>query len=126
MEKTSLRSTTMTIESKYLFIASMDVAKDQEDIFNRVYDTEHIPNLLTVPGVISVARYKRIPLTMYLGGQKKEMIFEGEPTYHAYYEVTSPDVLTSPEWQSAVELGSWPGQVRPHTLNRRHILTEKQ
>ena len=126
MEKTSLRRTIMTIESKYLFIASMDVAKDQEDIFNRVYDTEHIPNLLKVPGVISVARYKRIPLTMYLGGQKKEMIFEGEPTYHAYYEVTSPDVLTSPEWQSAVELRSWPDQVRPHTLNRRHILTEKQ
>ena len=49
----------MTIESKYLFIASMDVAKDQEDLFNRVYDTEHIPNLLKVPGVISVARYKR-------------------------------------------------------------------
>jgi len=116
----------MTIESKYLFIASMDVAKDQEDLFNRVYDTEHIPNLLKVPGVISVSRYKRIPLTMYLGGQKKEMLFEAEPSYHAYYEVTSPDVLTSPDWQSAVELGSWPDQVRPHTLNRRHILTQKQ
>ncbi len=116
----------MTIESKYLFIASMDVAKDQEDLFNRVYDTEHIPNLLQVPGVISVARYKKIPLTMYLGGKRKEMIFEAEPTYHAYYEVTGPDVLTSSEWQEAVELGSWPGQVRPHTLNRRHILTERQ
>ena len=116
----------MTIESKYLFIASMDVAKDQEDLFNKIYDTEHIPNLLKVPGVISVARYKKIPLTMYLGGQKEEMVFESEPTYHAYYEVTSPDVLTSPDWRSAVELGSWPDQVRPHTRNRRHVLTQKQ
>jgi hypothetical protein len=116
----------MTNKSNYLFIASMDVSRDQEDLFNTVYDTEHIPNLLNVPGVISVVRYKKIPLTMYLGGEKKEMIFDAEPTYHAYYEVTSPDVLTSPEWHEAVELGRWPKQVRPHTLNRRHILTQKQ
>jgi hypothetical protein len=43
----------MPINSKYVFVASMDVDLDKEDLFNEVYDTEHIPNLLNVPGVHS-------------------------------------------------------------------------
>jgi len=38
----------MPINSQYLFVASMDVDPDKEDLFNEVYDTEHVPNLLTV------------------------------------------------------------------------------
>jgi hypothetical protein len=41
----------MTINSKYIFVASMDVDPDKEALFNEVYDIEHIPNLLKVPGV---------------------------------------------------------------------------
>ena len=33
----------MTKKSKYLFIASMDVESEQEDLFNEVYDKEHVP-----------------------------------------------------------------------------------
>ena len=46
----------MPIKSKYLFVASMDVDPDKEALFNEVYDTEHVPNLLKVPGVHAVAR----------------------------------------------------------------------
>ena len=46
----------MAIETHYLFTASMDVDPDKEDLFNEVYDTEHIPNLYKVPGLISVTR----------------------------------------------------------------------
>ena len=45
----------MSISARYVFIASMDVDPDKEAIFNEVYDTEHIPLLLTVPGVRSAA-----------------------------------------------------------------------
>ena len=41
----------MPIKSKYLFVASMDMDPDKETLFNEVYDTEHAPNLLKVPGV---------------------------------------------------------------------------
>ena len=41
----------MPIITKYLFVASMDVDPEKEDLFNEVYDTEHVPNLLKVPGV---------------------------------------------------------------------------
>ena len=40
----------MADKAKYIYIAAMDVDADKEDAFNEVYDTEHIPNLLKVPG----------------------------------------------------------------------------
>ena len=46
----------MPINSKYLFVASMDVTPEKEALFNEVYDTEHVPNLLKVPGVHAVTR----------------------------------------------------------------------
>ena len=44
----------MPIATKYLFIVSMDVAKEKEALFNEVYDTEHVPLLMKVPGVKAV------------------------------------------------------------------------
>jgi hypothetical protein len=111
----------MSINAKYLFIASMDVEPDKEDLFNEVYDVEHIPNLLKVPGVRSVTRTKGEPFAISLGGEEKKVAHDG-PTYSAMYEIDSPAVLTSPEWAKAVEQGRWPGAVRPHTRNRRHAL----
>jgi hypothetical protein len=49
----------MTINSDYLFVVSMDVDDDKEALFNEIYDTEHIPNLLKVPGVRGVTRNGR-------------------------------------------------------------------
>jgi hypothetical protein len=112
----------MAGKAKYLFIASMDIDADKEALFNEVYDTEHIPALLKVPGVLSVYRAVREPLTMFIGGEKKTMVAEGEPRYSAYYELASAEVLTSEAWGKAVELGRWPSQVRPFTRNRRHVL----
>ncbi len=112
----------MPIASKYLFIASMDVEPEKEALFNEVYDQEHVPNLLKVPGVISVTRLVAQPLTMSLGGERKDIVAEGEPTYTAFYEIESPEVLVSREWAEAVEAGRWPDEVRPYTKNRRHVL----
>ena len=112
----------MPFTSRYLFSAAMDVEPGKDAIFNEVYDREHVPNLLTVPGVISVARVKKRELTLVLGGERKTIVIEGEPAYNAFYELESPEVLTSKAWAGAVEKGRWPAQVRPHTRNRQHIL----
>ena len=112
----------MAKKANYLFIASMDVDADKEKLFNEVYDTEHIPALLKVPGVLKVYRAVQQPLTMFLGGEKKTIVAEGEPRYSAYYELESAEVLTSAAWGKAVEQGRWPSQVRPFTRNRRHVL----
>jgi hypothetical protein len=112
----------MPIATKYVFIASMDVAPEKEALFNEVYDREHVPNLLKVPGVRSVTRLKTQPASLAIGGAAKPITGEGAPTYTAIYEIDSPDVLASKAWAEAVELGRWPGEVRPFTSNRHHIV----
>jgi hypothetical protein len=54
----------MSINSNYLFVVNMDVDADKEALFNEVYDTEHIPNLLKVPGVHGVTRMAGEPFAM--------------------------------------------------------------
>jgi hypothetical protein len=112
----------MPSHAPYLFSASMDVHPDKEALFHEVYDREHVPSLLTVPGVISVARFKVEPLKLSIGGEIKTIVVEGEPRFGALYEIESPEVLTSEAWAKAVESGRWPAQVRPFTTNRRHLL----
>jgi hypothetical protein len=108
--------------ANYLFTAAMDVEADKEALFNEVYDVEHVPSLLKVAGVVSVTRYTNEPLRVSMGGEIKEVVADGEPKYHAMYEIENPDVLTSQAWADAVEAGRWPGEVRPFTSNRRHTL----
>ena len=112
----------MPLESRYLFTAAMDVEPSKEALFNEVYDREHVPALLAVPGCVAIARFKREPVTMWIGGEKKTIVIENEPTYNALYELESADVLTSPQWADAVERGRWPSQVRPFTKNRKHVM----
>ncbi len=112
----------MPIQSRYLFSASMDVRPDKEAVFNEVYDREHVPLIQSVPGVIAAVRFRTEELTMIIGGEKKKMVVENQPRYTACYELESPDVLVSDAWAKVVDAGRWPGEVRPFTLNRRHVL----
>jgi hypothetical protein len=108
---------------KYRFIVTMDVAPDKEALFNEVYDQEHIPNLLEVPGVLAVTRVKAEPFILNIAGASKEVPVAG-PAYTAIYELESADVLASEAWGKAVEAGRWPGEVRPFTTNRRHVFAK--
>ncbi len=112
----------MSITAKYLFIVSMDVEADKEDLFNEVYDNEHLLHLSRVPGVISARRLKRQPLTVNIGDQTQVITTPDEPTYMAIYEIESPEVLVSEAWAAAGEEGRWSTEGRPYTTNRRHVL----
>ena len=112
----------MPIKAKFLFFASMDVAPEKDALFNEVYDQEHVPMLLKVPGVISVVRLETQPLTLSIGGERQTIVAEGEPKHMAIFEIESPEVLVSDAWAEAVEAGRWPEEVRPYTSNRRHVL----
>ena len=111
----------MPSQGRFLFSAAMDVTPDKEALFNEVYDTEHIPNLLKVPGVYAVTRIKGEPFAVSIGGTEQQVVHTG-PRYSALYEIEGPHVLVSPAWAQAVELGRWPSQVRPYTRNRQHAL----
>jgi hypothetical protein len=101
----------------------MDVAPDKEALFNEVYDQEHIPNLMKVPGVLAVTRVKAQPFTLNIAGAPKDVPV-ADAAYTAIYELESPEVLASEAWGEAVEAGRWPGEVRPFTTNRRHVLAK--
>ena len=106
----------------YLFIASMDVDLDKLDLFNEVYDTEHVPLLKKVRGVVKITRLSKEPLKLSMGGEVIEIDSPEEPNFAAYYWIESPDVLISDAWAHAIEEGRWPECVRPFTKNRRHVL----
>jgi hypothetical protein len=100
----------------------MDIDPEKEDLFNEVYDTEHIPAILNVPGVINVERLKSQTMKMNFGGQVRDMDTSQEPTYTAIYRIEGPEVLETSEWGKAVETGRWPDEVRPYTSNRQFVL----
>ena len=112
----------MPIKTRYVFIVTMDVAPDKEALFNEVYDTEHLPYLKSVPGVLAATRFKTEPAAFVLSGEKRELKGEGQPTFMAVYEIESPAVLLSKEWAEAGEKGRWVKEVRPHTTNRFHVV----
>lgn len=117
----------MPFQTRYLFSAAMDVAPEKEALFNEIYDREHAPMLLAVPGVVSVARFKaQKEVTLVVGGQRRTVTVESEPAYNALYEIEGPEVLVSDAWCKAVDRGRWPGEVRPFTKNRRHVLYRRQ
>ena len=111
----------MPITGKWIFTASMDVDPDKEALFNEVYDTEHIPHLRKVPGVVSATRFKLDTLRVTMGGETKT-VEPRVPRYACILELASPDVLTSPAFAQAVDAGRWVAQVRPFTRNRHHTL----
>lgn len=114
----------MASRSPYLLIASMDVDADRDELFNRVYDEEHIPYLSQVPGLLDVSRFESQELTMSIGGQLQRKA-AAKPRYHAVYTLEGPDVLLSDDWLRAVERGRWPLEVRPFTRNVQHLFARR-
>ncbi len=113
----------MAVETLYLFIVSMDVEPEKEDLFNEVYE-EHVAHLLTVPGVRAVTRLKGEPFGLAIAGTVQQMPAPS-PVYTALYEIDGPAVLESQAWAEAVEKGRWGAEVRPYTRNRSHALFQK-
>lgn len=109
----------MTVTTRYLFVVAMDVAPEKEDLFNEVYDEEHVPYLMEVPGVVGVSRARAEPFQMAIAG-RIDAKPEASPAYIALYEIESPEVVASEAWAAAVEKGRWAADVRPYTTNREH------
>ena len=67
-----------------LLMVFVDVPDNVEEEFNRWYDQEHIPERLSIPGVLSAARYTAL---------------RGGPRYLACYELSEPEAWYSEAWQ---------------------------
>lgn len=91
----------------YIYVVQMDIPEEYEVEFNRVYDSEHVPELVKVPGVRSGHRYKVDTSTR-----------SDTPRYMAIYELDSAEVVTGEAWLTAGERGAWAPKIRPVTTNR--------
>ena len=98
----------------YIYLVQMDIPEELEADFNRIYDTQHIPNIVKAPGVHSCTRYKL-----------ESTDIEGVASYAAVYEIDSPEVPFTEGWIAASDTGDWAPMIRPHTSNRSHIVYRK-
>jgi hypothetical protein len=104
-------SAALTHSTPYVFWVMMDVEPHREALFNELYDSEHIPLLLKLPGSVNVVRYRtQAP---------------GEPRYLAAYEVQRTDLPMSRAWNETSDIGRWKPEVRPYTHNKRYIVSER-
>ena len=71
----------------YIYMVQMDIPAAHEADFNRIYDTEHVPEILKVPGVRGCTRY-------VLEKTNKD----GMARYLALYEMDAANVMESPAW----------------------------
>jgi hypothetical protein len=93
-------------DAPFHYVVATDVEPDWEAEFNRWYDVEHMPGLAAVPGMVHGARLRSL---------------EGEPQYHACYDLTSPRTLDSDQWRR-VRSSAWSARVRPHFANTRRLM----
>ena len=84
----------------YVYLVQMDIPAEHEADFNRIYDTEHVPLLLKLPGCVNVARFRTEAA--------------GEPRYVAAYEVDRTDLPMSKLWNDTSDIGRWKPEVRPY------------
>ena len=76
----------------------MNVAPETEGEFNEWYNTEHLPQLGAVPGVLMARRYRGTGATQ---------------RYAAIYHFANPDVPNSAAWKTAANT-PWTERMRPH------------
>ena len=88
-----------------LMIVWADIPADKEDDFNRWYNEEHLAELLSVPGVLSAARYEAT---------------KSGPKHMAVYELESPAVVESDAFTSRPRT-EWGSRVSPSLIGTNFI-----
>jgi hypothetical protein len=89
-----------------LLLVAMTPAPQHETEFNAWYDTEHVPALARVPGVLSARRFRG----------------SGQPKYVALYHLASPDVVSGADWKRASEGTPMPAHIRPLIADRARFV----
>ena len=89
----------------WLYIVHTDIPDHIVDEYNEWYDKEHLPRLVTVPGVIRARRYTAV---------------SGNPRYLTAYELTDRNAFESPEGLKARKT-PWTEKMRSlfHNTRRR-------
>lgn len=104
----------MANSSFFVYVAQLAIPKALEHRFADLYDNEHVPALMGVPGVRSCSRLKLV------WSDTQDM-----PEYLALYELDSADLPKTAQWGEASNRGLWPTEIRPHLTVRKHGMFER-
>ncbi|MGQ4807500.1 hypothetical protein NKDENANG_00852 [Candidatus Entotheonellaceae bacterium PAL068K] len=90
-----------------LLMVLSDVAAEHDAEYNRWYNEEHIPERLSIPGVLNAARYKAVA---------------GGPKYLACYELASADAWYAEDWQKWLKNPTaWSKRMSPSVIGTAYI-----
>ena len=94
-------------QAPYIYVVQMDIPAQHEAEFNRVYDAEHAPLLSKAAS----------------GGTRYVLEKSNDSRMQKYmvvYEIASPAVTETKQWEEAGAHGDWATKIRPHTTSRHH------
>ena len=83
-----------------MMMVMADIPADKEDDFNRWYNGEHLAELLSVPGILSAARYEAV---------------SSGPKHLAFYELESPEVINTDAFKDRPRT-EWGQRVSPSLI----------
>jgi hypothetical protein len=90
-----------------LLMVYVDVPAELEEEFNRWYNEEHIPERLSIPGVLNAARYLAV---------------RGGPKYLACYELAEPEAYFSDTWQHYLNNPTaWSRRMSPTVVGQNFV-----
>ena len=91
-----------------LLLVGMTPALGVQTAFNAWYDSEHVPALARVPGVLCARRFRNAAT--------------GGPKYVALYHLTAPAVVDSAEWKQASGSTPMPEHIRLQISDRVRLV----
>lgn len=97
--------------ARFFYMVTFEIDPADEALFNEIYDTDHIPNILQVPGVVGIARFRD-----HTPNEKGWLV------YSAIYYLTRADLPDTPEWKEKSDTGRWKPEIRPRIKSRQRRL----
>ncbi len=93
----------MAKKGRAIFLVYTDLADEKYDEeFNAWYDTQHLPQLLSMPGFLDGARY---------------VALKGGPKYLAAYEIESAEAVQTPEFLNRT-VPPWDRRMSPRVIGK--------
>jgi hypothetical protein len=97
-------------DTPWRYIVHTDIPDHIVDEYNAWYDEEHLPRLVTVPGIVRARRYAAI---------------DGNPRYLTAYDLTQRDAFESPAGLKARKT-PWTEKMRSLFFNTRRLMCRLQ
>ena len=91
----------------HCMMITFEISLQDEAEFNEIYDTDHIPNILKLDGVLEVIRFR--------DAAPNE---KGYLVYSALYLMATENLHLTPEWTALSDLGRWAPVIRPKVKSR--------